>query len=536
VPPTVRRLFTTGEIFVGPTSGFVAFPGTSGVRVAEADFTGDGVSDVIAGSGFALPPAVRVFDGISGAIIRDFSLGFPGAGGVFVAAGDVDGDGMPDIITGDNGGSTLVHVFSGASGEPVWGQSFGSAFTGGVRVAAGDVDGDGYADLVVGNGPGAVSLVRVVSGATRAELRAFSPYPGFVGGVFVAAGDVNGDGFADVVTSPDSGGGPHERVFDGVTGRERFGFLAADITFTKGVWVAAGDLTGDGRADVITTSGPGGTVRAFNGMSGAPIALAPAPVGGGYYVSTGVPLNRMVIDAPAAGTTVPAAFRLRGWAFEEGEAGVGIDFIHVWAFPSGGAEPIFLGWATLGDPRPDIGAIFGAQYDNAGYHLDVTGLAEGAYDIAAYAHSSSTGTFIMRRTVRVRVIAPGTELKVAIDVPTGGPFPSDFRLVGWAFDPGSTRADSGIEFLHVYAFPHAGGDPIFLGWGTLGDPRPDVAAVFGPRAAQAGYHLDVTGLAQGAYTVAVYPKAFANPFFSAPATVTITVTTALAGALDGRDR
>jgi hypothetical protein len=180
----------------------------------------------------------------------------------------------------------------------------------------------------------------------------------------------------------------------------------------------------------------------------------------------------------------------------------------------------------LSFPRPDVGAIFGPQYNNSGYHLDVTGLAEGTYDVAAYAHNSTSGIFDMARMVRVRVVEPGADLRIAVDGPAVRDVLPNFRVSGWAFDPGSTRADSGIEFIHVYAFPHAAGDPIFLGWGTLGDSRPDVAAIFGPRAAQSGFHLDVTGLAEGTDTVAVYPKVFANPFFSAPATATVTVSAA----------
>ena len=85
--------------------------------------------------------------------------------------------------------------------------------------------------------------------------------PAFTGGVFVAAGDVNGDGCADIVTGAGAGGGPHVRVFDGRTGTETHGFFAFAPAFTGGVRVAAGDVNGDGHAEIIIGAGPGGAAR-----------------------------------------------------------------------------------------------------------------------------------------------------------------------------------------------------------------------------------------------------------------------------------
>src|SRR5262249_58441080 len=100
------------------------------------------------------------------------------------------------------GGGCEVKVFSGMDGAVLRDVFvFAGAFTGGVRVAAGDVNGDGFADLVVGTGPGVGTQVQVLSGADLSLLRIFAPYnPAFTGGVWVAAGRRAGAGVSDNVT------------------------------------------------------------------------------------------------------------------------------------------------------------------------------------------------------------------------------------------------------------------------------------------------------------------------------------------------
>ena len=71
----------------------------------------------------------------------------------------------------------------------------------------------------------------------------------------------------------------------------------------------------------------------------------------------------------------------------------------------GGGAPIFAGAATLGDARADVAALYGAQYQTAGFHLSAAALAAGVYDLAIFAHSAKTGTFRVIRVVRV-VVTP----------------------------------------------------------------------------------------------------------------------------------
>jgi hypothetical protein len=244
-----------------------------GVRVALGDVNGDGIPDIITGPGLTGGPDVRVYDGATGALIRNFLAYAPGfLGGVDVAAADVNGDGYADIITAaDAGGGPHVEVWSGRDGTLL--QSFFAydpRFTGGVRVAAADVNKDGYADVITGAGPGGGPEVRVFSGATGALLQDFMAYNvRFTGGVYVAGGDVDGDGYADVITGAGAGGGPEVRVFSGATGALLQDFMAFSTLFPGGVRVGAANFGADGLADILAGAGPGGgpQVTVFDGTT-----------------------------------------------------------------------------------------------------------------------------------------------------------------------------------------------------------------------------------------------------------------------------
>jgi len=104
--------------------------------VATADVDGDGVPDIIAATGQGGGPRVRVFSGVDGSILKDFfayETNF--RGGVFVAAADVNHDGKADIITGtEQGGGPRLTVFDGVTGARIRDFfAFDSAQRGGIR-------------------------------------------------------------------------------------------------------------------------------------------------------------------------------------------------------------------------------------------------------------------------------------------------------------------------------------------------------------------------------------------------------------------
>jgi len=251
------------------------------------------------------PPVVRGFDPALpfGLVLSLGSAVAPPTftGGVRVAAGDLNGDGVSDFVASTGPGSpAIVAASNGVTQNLIAGfRPFGPTFTGGVHVAVGDVDADGRREIIVGGGAGAPSQVTVfrseqpvLFGAPPEIVKSFDAYPGFGGGVFVAAGDLNGDGRAEIVTGPGAGGGSHVKAFNGTTGAELLGFNAYPTSFSGGVRVAVGDVNGDGRAEIITgaSSSAGPHVRVFSGSSGAELASFFAFSGsfsGGVNVATG---------------------------------------------------------------------------------------------------------------------------------------------------------------------------------------------------------------------------------------------------------
>lgn len=217
------------------------------------------------------------------------------SGGVTVAAGDVTGDGVEDVVVAQADaprGIVRMRVYSRFPGFPIgtfeWVEQ--SAFMGftefdqinrqlvhadGVNVAVGEVlSSSANREIVIGPAEGA-SVVRVLDsqGKTLAEWLAYlggqenAPAVGTV----VATGDLDGDGTAEIITAP-AIGLPWIKVFhgdgtpfvaDGVGGD--VSFLAFDTSFVGGLRLAVADVDLDGKGEIIVASGPGreGIVKAF---------------------------------------------------------------------------------------------------------------------------------------------------------------------------------------------------------------------------------------------------------------------------------
>ena len=328
--------------------------GGFGASVAGAgDVNGDGFADLIVGapgspgaSGYAA--AYVIFGKAGGFGPVDVSTLTPsdgfkivgetpddGIGFSVAGAGDVNGDGFADIIVGAPGnygydtatstsrygaayvifgkaggfGTIDLATLSPADGFKIEDESDGNA---GVSVSsAGDVNGDGYADLLIGapgngaNGEGAAYVVFGKAGgfAPLVDLGALTPADGFkitgeaaldYAGTSASAGDVNGDGFADIIVGVyyNEGGGPAAGAAYVIFGKAGgFGDIdLASLSPSDGFKIegrygdsagfsvsSAGDVNGDGFADIIV-----GAVGNYDGGPGAGAAYVIFGKAGGF--------------------------------------------------------------------------------------------------------------------------------------------------------------------------------------------------------------------------------------------------------------
>jgi hypothetical protein len=219
----------------------------------------DGYADLIVGAVYA--NLAYVYSGQTGALLYTFTGG-PGAyfGFSVSGAGDVNNDGYADLIVGSHG-NDRAYVYSGQTGGLLY------TFTGetneclGWSVSgAGDVNKDGYADLIVGepyNDAGGFEAGRayVYSGQNGVLLYTFTgEAAGNIFGKSVSgAGDVNNDGYADLIVGASYGGdGGRAYLYSGKNGALFYTFNAETSNDWFGFSVSgAGDVNNDGYADLI---------------------------------------------------------------------------------------------------------------------------------------------------------------------------------------------------------------------------------------------------------------------------------------------
>jgi hypothetical protein len=247
---------------------FLGFTGA--INVAWGDLNNDGVQEIFAAAGQGGGPAIAILNSQTGEVIKSFFAFDPAfRGGTSIAVKDFNKDGVPDIFAAaGQGGGPEIRIFDGSNLNVL--RSFfayAEDFLGGANVAAFDFNNDRIPEIVTGAGRGGAAHAKVFDGATNAIISQWYAYPtDFIGGMFVAAGDIGNDGTFEVVTGPGDGGKPVVAVWNALTGGLLTQFMAYAEDVTGGVRVGVVDGNSDGNADIVTSSG---TVGGNGGAGGA---------------------------------------------------------------------------------------------------------------------------------------------------------------------------------------------------------------------------------------------------------------------------
>ncbi len=277
-----RNTATGGSIDAGSFANKVDFAtGTNPYAIAIGDLDRDGKPELVVANEGAGTLSVLRNTGTNGSITTgsfatkvDYNTGFNPRS---LAIGDLDGDGKPDMAVA-NAGSTTLSVFRNVSATGVINNgSFAPKvdFASGsapVSVAIGDLDGDGRSELVVTNqGSNTVSVFRNTSASGSIGAGSFAAKVDFTTGaapISVAMGDLDGDGKADLAVANSGAASNTVSVLRNTTtvGSIVAGSFAPKVDFATGtqpIWVAIGDVTGDGKPDLAVANRSSATVSLF---------------------------------------------------------------------------------------------------------------------------------------------------------------------------------------------------------------------------------------------------------------------------------
>jgi hypothetical protein len=176
------------------------------VKVAVGDVNADGLAEIICGTGEGAAPHVRIFNGQGRVINQFFAYPLTYKLGLNLNVADLNNDGFGEIIVAPlNNGGSHVRIFNQEGARLSQFFAYGLTYRGGVNLASGDVNGDGIKEIITGTTPGKAPHVRMFNMSGKVISQFFAAATSSQKGVYVSSGDINNDGASEIITSQMSG-------------------------------------------------------------------------------------------------------------------------------------------------------------------------------------------------------------------------------------------------------------------------------------------------------------------------------------------
>jgi hypothetical protein len=231
-------------------NGFFAFEDgvTGGALVYRGDLNADGQGEKIVVNG----PRLSIINSAGDYWYDDYVLDPNAVANLNIAVGDLAGRNSL-LLSSPRKGQALVYSYNGELlNNKLF--PFGKKYTGGLAVAIGDTDGDKKGEAIFGAGTGIVGEIIIYDGGLNKIKSRFFPFDKkYKDGIKIAAGDINGDGRAEVVAVQSKIKKPVVRVFDG-KGKKLAEFTLAASFGGKNIYLSVADVNFDGKGEVVVAS------------------------------------------------------------------------------------------------------------------------------------------------------------------------------------------------------------------------------------------------------------------------------------------